>query len=426
MGYFSGGNETTGTPATIVEAWFLNTIQEELCNVITAAGIVLDKEDNSQLLAALTAITGGNIYLPLAGGTMTGMIGWAGMTNGPPDPDDLVSGIRLSLFEPGVGGCDYGIGIESAGVWFGTNQATDHFSFYGGTQLNARIAPNGTPVQDYDLVNIAYLEANARTMLTANRTYHIAPTGSDTTGDGSAANPWQTLQYAWDWVNAYIDFGGYTVTISMAAGTYTSGLSASGTCPGSTASGPFIISGVAADNTQVQIHTNGEDGIDAEHGASLYVQHVTITSITSGGAGGIGMGASYGGEILFRDVNFANCSANQLLAAAGGSIIAMGDYYISGNSVDHAQATQGGYIELSSYPDRHVAVTLQATPNFTGGFVVAGGGQISAGNNTFPGSGATGPKFDAHLNGVIFTYNKSVNYFPGSVAGSTSTGGQYG
>jgi hypothetical protein len=36
------------------------------------------------------------------------------------------------------------------------------------------------------------------------------------------------------------------------------------------------------------------------------------------------------------------------------------------------------------------------------------------------------PKFHAHLNGVIFTGNKSVNYFPGSVASSVSTGGQYG
>jgi hypothetical protein len=81
---------------------------------------------------------------------------------------------------------------------------------------------------------------------------------------------------------------------------------------------------------------------------------------------------------------------------------------------------------LSSLPDRHVAVTTEGTPNFTGAFVMAGGGSLYAANNGFPGTGATGPKYDAHLNGVIYTGGKSVNYFPGSVAGSVSTGGQYG
>ena len=57
---------------------------------------------------------------------------------------------------------------------------------------------------------------------------------------------------------------------------------------------------------------------------------------------------------------------------------------MSGGAIDHAQAAQGGYIELSSSPDRHVAVTLQATPNFSSGFVVAGMANISAGNNSFP------------------------------------------
>jgi hypothetical protein len=70
-------------------------------------------------------------------------------------------------------------------------------------------------------------------------------------------------------------------------------------------------------------------------------------------------------------------------------------------------------------------VTLNGSPNFSGAFVMAGAGSISAANNGFIG-GATGPRYDAHLNGVIFTGNKGANYFPGSVAGSTSTGGQYG
>jgi hypothetical protein len=48
---------------------------------------------------------------------------------------------------------------------------------------------------------------------------------------------------------------------------------------------------------------------------------------------------------------------------------------------------------MSSSPDRHVAVPLNGTPNFSGAFVMAGAGSISAANNRFIG-GATGPRYD--------------------------------
>jgi hypothetical protein len=344
QGFFSNGDPLTGQPATVVDAWWLNMIQEEIRNVVVGAGITPSKTDNTQLRQAIAAISGGNIYLPLAGGTMTGMIDFD-LPIGPPTPQSNPNtGARLTLFDPGDPSVPaFAIGIDANQMWFGGAAAT--FAFYGGTSINARIGPNGSPVQPYDLVTLGYLQANARTMLTANRTYHIAPNGSDTTGDGSAGNPWQTLQYAWDFVNTNIDYGGYTVTISMAPGTYTQGLTAFGAQIGTVGSGSFIISSVAADNTQVQIHVTGGAGcINAEQGASIYVQHVTLTATASGGTGGDGMTAGYGGEVLFQDVNFSNCSENQIYSAAGGQVIAMGNYYVSGGAIDHAQAAQGGYI----------------------------------------------------------------------------------
>ena len=52
-GYFTGGDLVSGIPATIVEADFLNMLQEELITPITAAGIALSKTNHGQLLAAL-------------------------------------------------------------------------------------------------------------------------------------------------------------------------------------------------------------------------------------------------------------------------------------------------------------------------------------------------------------------------------------
>ena len=47
-----------------------------------------------------------------------------------------------------------------------------------------------------------------RTQLTADRTYYVATTGSDSTGDGSSGAPWATIQYGVDWIATNIDFNG--------------------------------------------------------------------------------------------------------------------------------------------------------------------------------------------------------------------------
>lgn len=53
---FQPGDPGTGTLATVVGADFMNAVQEELATVIEAAGIVLSKPANNQLLAAIQAI----------------------------------------------------------------------------------------------------------------------------------------------------------------------------------------------------------------------------------------------------------------------------------------------------------------------------------------------------------------------------------
>lgn len=67
---FVEGNPSAGTPATDVTADWLNANQEEKCNVIEAAGLTLNKNDNTQLLQAMQILNGGpgatlpDLYLP--------------------------------------------------------------------------------------------------------------------------------------------------------------------------------------------------------------------------------------------------------------------------------------------------------------------------------------------------------------------------
>ncbi|MDR5813306.1 hypothetical protein QCE62_06835 [Caballeronia sp. LZ033] len=61
-GYFTGGDPANGTPATRVRYWWLNMIQEELCSILAAAGIVRSKTSVRQVNSALQ-----KMYAPVIG-----------------------------------------------------------------------------------------------------------------------------------------------------------------------------------------------------------------------------------------------------------------------------------------------------------------------------------------------------------------------
>lgn len=54
--FFFKGNPGVGTPATVVDDDWANAVQEEICGVIVAAAITLDKTNRTQLLAAIRAL----------------------------------------------------------------------------------------------------------------------------------------------------------------------------------------------------------------------------------------------------------------------------------------------------------------------------------------------------------------------------------
>lgn len=55
---FTEGDPSGGVPATTVTDYWLNAVQEEVAGVVEEAGLTLDKEDNTQLLAAIQVLAG--------------------------------------------------------------------------------------------------------------------------------------------------------------------------------------------------------------------------------------------------------------------------------------------------------------------------------------------------------------------------------
>lgn len=62
-GFFTNGNPATGTPATILDADFMNMLMMELANVVTGAGLTLTKNQFNQVLSAIKRLGQATIIL---------------------------------------------------------------------------------------------------------------------------------------------------------------------------------------------------------------------------------------------------------------------------------------------------------------------------------------------------------------------------
>lgn len=105
----------------------------------------------------------------------------------------------------------------------------------------------------------------------------------------------------------------------------------------------------------------------------------------------------------------------------GSSIEISAPYTITSGAARYYQASPGGYINSFNK-----VITLSGTLNFSTAFAQADRtALISTNASTFTGGTITGKRYDVAPNAVIFTGGAGASHFPGSVAGTTATGGQY-
>lgn len=117
-GFFTGGNPGAGQPATIVDNDWLNMIQSELMNVVTASGQTPSKTTYTQVLAALSSM-----FSPVVGQTRNAKMSVTAVsTSATFTADEVVVGLALggrkfllgsfsqsvNLATTGAGGMDTG------------------------------------------------------------------------------------------------------------------------------------------------------------------------------------------------------------------------------------------------------------------------------------------------------------------------------
>lgn len=241
-----------------------------------------------------------------------------------------------------------------------------------------------------------------REILTADRTYYVRTDGSDSNNGlaNTSGGAFLTVQKAYDVIASTLDLGGFKVTISVGAGTFTGGLLVAQPWSGG---GSITVTGAGSSTI---ISTTNKDAISNTSSlpGAMLVQNMTLQT-TTGGGGLVNYGV---GTINFGGITFGACATYHAAAIGGSAVVqAVANYSITGGAISHLFAATGGSVFVES-----LALTLTGTPAFFSAFARALSlGAIIADGLTFSGS-ATGARYSVSLNAIINTVTGNANYFP--------------
>lgn len=265
---------------------------------------------------------------------------------------------------------------------------------------------------DPDLGADAGWVVDRRVRLQSNLTIYVATTGSDSTFGLSSGSPFLTLQAAWDFCQSTFDLNGYSLTIQVAAGTYTAGLAGEGSMVGA---GTVTILGDATTPSNCVISTSGSS-LSFNNGAAATVSGFKLVS-----SAGSCLVVSKACNIVTGSLEYGVAAVSHIIVANGGILFIGAAYTISGSAGRHFDCGSVGLLQADA---GSFLVSLIGTPAFTTFAFVQNGSLIRPVGLTFTGS-ATGARYFVSSNSTIDTSGGGANFFPGSTPGATSTGGQY-
>jgi hypothetical protein len=251
---------------------------------------------------------------------------------------------------------------------------------------------------------------------TAQQIFVNGTTGSDSTGDGSSAHPFATINKAATVAqNNYLVMGTNSSTrINVAAGTYTESLFLSTQY----SLAELHLYGDLTTPSNVVIRPPSAAAIAVTNGATLTIGGFKLDCSVSNQAGLL---ATAGGIISVQGTMEFGTRATVQATESAVIFIAgtFSGYTISGGGGAHLYADQESVIIL-----RNMAVTVSGTPSFSIFAIANNTSSILCSGTSFSGS-ATGARYSAFARGVVNTQGAGANFFPGSSAGSTALGGVY-
>lgn len=275
---------------------------------------------------------------------------------------------------------------------------------------------------------IQYLRANAQ--------YFVNPaTGSDAY-DGTASTvggghgPWATLQHANDFISQF-NLNGFNITV---------------TCADSLAYLPVFLSAIAGAGNVLWVGNNatpancritGTSKSCIVGGYSGQAHSFSGFSVTSSGSytGDPMLGVHIfgsGTQLTLNNMSYGACLGGHYSADAGALLLLTGTETVTGGCAGsvggngaHASCVNGATLQTPST----ITCTVTTAVTFAAGWFVCSGvafGQILFTGGTVTGAGnVTGQRYQVNTNAVISTNGGTATYYPGTVAGAVSSGGQY-
>jgi hypothetical protein len=179
--------------------------------------------------------------------------------------------------------------------------------------------------------NAAHILSGVKSVLSANTTYHVASSGSDSTGDGSAGKPWATIQHAIFYLSANVDGGGNFITLSVGAGTFVG----AGMAPITGTAGLFIY-GAGSGSTTISNGPN--DGVYNQGECIACLYDIPMLAINA--------------------VNLTNSLTNtDIVSMEAGQLLALGDWINYTSDIIFTQSgTNSGGVSL------YAEVTVELIP----------------------------------------------------------------
>jgi hypothetical protein len=338
--------------------------------------------------------------------------------------------LRIKMLNPPSGASTLTVNTSSGNV-------TKSIVTSGATAIAANAWQAGDTVMvTYDGTNwqaTGVVVAGAPVYLQASRTYYVGGTGASDSNDGLSATvtgghgPWATPQHAMNVISQF-NLNGFNITINVANGTY----------------GALTLSAMSGSGNVNWVGNNATP-------SSCVISGSAVSAITAGYCGrahtfsGFGVAASgtYAGDpmigvhvfgsgtvVQIQSMSFGACLGGHFSAEQGATLLIQGGYNVTGGCAGstggngaHANAATNGQIQTPAA----VSCTITTSVTFAAGWSVAGslGFLQLLYSSITGGASVTGQRYNVSSNAVISTNGGGATYYPGTVAGSTASGGQY-
>ncbi|WP_407146225.1 hypothetical protein [Bradyrhizobium sp. ORS 86] len=290
-----------------------------------------------------------------------------------------------------------------------------------------RLVYDGTSFQ----LTSASKSAGTTIPLQANATFYVNSSLGSDSFDGTSAThtsgtvgPWATLQHAMDVITQY-NLNGFNITVNVANGTYANGL----TLKALGGSGNVFWVGNSTTPSNVNCQTVNRTSLIATDASKVHQFNGFKWGASNGGsptdemAGVIANGST---QLLMTNCEWGACVDAGVKCLGAARVRLDGQVRIAGNMLAFIECFLNGIVDSLNISAPTVSLTYTVPVTFSTAQVWAyQGGEVQFvyASTTNPGN-ASGKRYQSDYQGMIQTNGGGVNYYPGTVAGTTN-GGQY-